>query len=239
MIHSLEDYILIGAKEMGLPIKEETILKCRQYYNLIIEENQKYNLTAIIEEKEAAIKHFLDSFSLLLVQKMENLLVLDLGTGAGFPGIPLALEENNFKIILTDSVKKKVNFVSKASEELNLDWVNTLHMRSEDMGQNPVYRAKFDLVVSRAVASLPTLLEYALPLLKTNGSLLAMKGPQVFEEINKAKVALEKLGGKIISCQEISLPFIQDKRTIVKIEKIKPTPKEFPRKAGTPTKKPL
>ena len=169
MEQDLAWYIATGAKELGIEIQQKVLLKCVQYYHLLMTENQKYNLTTIVDEQEAAIKHFVDSFSLLLVRKFENESVLDLGSGAGFPGFPLAFFYDAIQILMVDSVEKKVKFLSKVVENLKLQHVKVLHQRAENMGQSELYRAKFDVVMSRAVASLPVLLEYGIPLLKIGG----------------------------------------------------------------------
>lgn len=239
MESELAMYLTKGAREIGIIIDKEKVEQFISYYYLLIEENKKYNLTSIVNERDVALKHFVDSMACVNVYNFSGKKVADIGTGAGFPGIPLKILNRDMKLLLTDSVSKKIAFVRKVVERLGLEEVEMLQERAEDIGRQEKYREKFDLVVSRAVASMNVLLEYCLPLVKPGGSFLAMKGPGVGEEILNAGNALEKLGGKIIESRQIRLPISGDERNLVMVKKITPTPAPYPRRAGIPAKRPL
>lgn len=225
-------------KEINIEITENQVLKFYEYMNLLLEWNEKINLTAITEQNDIILKHFVDC---LTIQKYigNNKKVVDIGTGAGFPGIPLAImnEKNNF--ILVDSLNKRINFLNNVKEKLILENVEAVHFRAEEFCQNKIYREKFDIAVSRAVANLSVLAEYLLPAVKVGGKVVCMKGSQIDEELNDASFALKELGGKIVSKDEFFLPGTDMKRNVIIIEKIKNTPKKYPRKSGTPSKQPL
>ena len=206
--------------------------------NLLLEWNEKINLTAITEEKDIVLKHFIDSMTVLKYLK-NNEKIIDVGTGAGFPGIPIAIMNKECNITLLDSLNKRIIFLNDVIEKNNLKNVETIHGRVEEIGQDKKYREKYDISVSRAVANLSTLVEYLVPLVKVGGKIICMKGPDVEKEIEEAKYAIKELGGKIIQVDKFNLPDSDIYRTIVIIEKIKQTDKKYPRKAGTPSKSPL
>ena len=239
MYPELERCLRKGAGELGVFLNEEKISLFIKYYALLLEENEKYNLTSIVDEKEAAIKHFVDSLTCLGFYDFENKYVADVGSGAGFPGIPLKIMCEGMSIVLTDSVQKKAGFMEKAARELKLEKTVVMQCRAEDMGVKDNYREKFDTVLSRAVAPLNVLLEYCVPLLKVEGIFLAMKGPAAGEEIQKAAIALDKLGAVVEGNKTVKLPLLGDERNIVVIKKTRPTPGKYPRRAGLPSKKPL
>ena len=208
------------------------------YMNLLIEWNKKINLTSIIEPKDIIIKHFVDCGTILKYLKKGET-IIDIGTGAGFPGIPLKILNETLKVTLVDSLNKRINFLNEVCEQLKLENVKLIHARAEDLAQNGEYREKFDKSVSRAVANLSTLSEYDLPFVKKNGQMIAMKGFDIEEEVQNSKKAINILGGKITEINKFSLIDTDNKRSVVVIDKVKPTPKQFPRKAGKPLKEPI
>lgn len=208
-----------------------------KYMLLLLEWNQKMNLTAITDEKEIMYKHFIDSISINKYIKNANN-IMDVGTGAGFPGIPLKLLNKDINFVLVDSLNKRISFLEEIKKELKLEKIELIHARVEDLAKNEEYREKIDIVVSRAVANLSTLLEYMLPFVKIGGMCICMKGPNIEEEIEKSKNALEVLGGKIENIEKLILPGNLE-RNIIIVKKVKKTLEKYPRKAGIPAKQPL
>ena len=223
---------------INIKLKEKQIKQFYDYMNLLIEWNKKINLTAIIEHKEIILKHFVDS---LTISKYinEKTTLIDIGTGAGFPGIPLKILRGDIDITLVDSLNKRIKFLDEVIEKLNLDNIKTVHGRAEEIGRNKEYREKFDYATSRAVANISTLSEYLIPLIKTDGKCIYMKGSNTNEELKNGKKAISVLGGNIVNKEEFELPYSDIKRTIIIIEKLKNTPSKYPRKAGTPSKEPI
>lgn len=223
---------------LNIELKEKQVKQFYDYINLLIEWNKKINLTAIIEPKEIILKHFVDS---LTISKFinERSTLIDVGTGAGFPGIPLKIIRNDIDITLVDSLNKRIKFLDDVIEKLNLNNIKAVHGRVEEIGRNKSYREKFDYATSRAVANTATLSEYLIPLINKNGKCIYMKGPDVDEELEKGKNAINVLGGKILKKEEFKLPYSDIGRTIIIIEKIKKTPGKYPRKAGMPSKEPI
>jgi len=229
-----------AAELLNLDLSEEQIAAFSRYSELLVEWNQKFNLTAIKEEKEILIKHFLDSLTCFkILPRSGGYSLIDLGTGAGFPGIPLKIVNSAIQLTLSDSVRKKVDFCQVAAQELNLTSVQAIHSRAEDLGQEKEYREKFDWTVARAVADMPVLVEYLLPLTRVGGKALVMKGAEIQDELHRAESALALLGGRISMLEFVSLPENSGERSLVLIEKVKHTPAAYPRKAGMPAKKPL
>lgn len=226
------------AKKINLDIDSSKIAKFYEYMNLLLEWNEKINLTAITEQNDIILKHFIDCLTIKKYLK-DNDKIVDIGTGAGFPGIPLAIMSGANKFTLVDSLNKRVNFLNDVKEKIDLKNIEAIHSRAEEFGQNKIYREKYDVAVSRAVANLSVLLEYLLPTVKVGGKVICMKGSQVQDEVNEAKYALKELGGVIKLTDEFCLPETDMKRNIIVIEKIKNTPKKYPRKSGTPSKQPL
>lgn len=219
-------------------ITEEKQEKFYNYMNLLLDWNYKINLTAITEPNEIIVKHFIDSMTILKEIK-DNSKIVDVGTGAGFPGIPLKISNETLEIVLLDSLNKRINFLNAVIEELSLKKISSIHFRVEEAGQNKQYREKFDVATSRAVAPLNILVEYMIPLVKVGGTCICMKGPDIEEELENSKKAIEILGGRIEKIENFTLANTDMKRNIIIIKKIKETPNKYPRKAGTPSKEPL
>lgn len=219
-------------------IDDNKIQKFYDYMNLLVEWNKKINLTAITEEKDIILKHFVDSLTVLKYIK-DNKNIVDVGTGAGFPGIPLAIMNDSLKITLIDSLNKRINFLNEVCSKIKLKNTKAIHSRAEEFGQDNNYRESYDIAISRAVSNLTVLAEYLLPLVKVGGKIICMKGPDIEEELKQAKSAIDILGGKFERCDNFCLPKSDISRNIIIINKIKETPKKYPRKAGTPVKTPL
>lgn len=229
-----------GAAELGISLSGKQLEQCENFYRLLVETNKSLNLTAIIDEREAAIKHFIDSLTCLKVMPLKKgTSLLDVGAGAGFPGIPLLICCPGIKITMIEAAAKKVNFLKQAIKELRLENIEAVHARAEDFGRDKNHREKYDVVVSRAVAALAVLAEYCLPPLRVGGLFVAMKGPKLQEEIKAAENALVLLGGEIRKIVAVKLPFTGDERKLVLIGKIRVTAEIYPRRAGIPTKNPL
>ena len=232
----LEDLIR-KASQLGIHLSEEKAHLYYQYMELLLEWNEKINLTAITDPHEIILKHFIDSLTALpYIPEKGN--VLDIGTGAGFPGIPLKIVNNN-SYTLMDSLNKRITFLQEVIKELRLEDIEVVHARAEDYARNNEKREKYQVVIARAVASLNILVEYMLPMLQIGGVAICMKGSQIEQEIVNAKKAIEILGGKLETVEQFKLPESNISRTIIVIKKIKNTPNIYPRKAGIPTKKPL
>lgn len=227
-------------KSIGLKIhfSVEQLEQFFAYMKLLIEWNEKMNLTAIIEPEEIILKHFIDSITILKEIKNDSKLV-DVGTGAGFPGIPLSIMNPTLKITLVDSLNKRLIFLQEVVNQLKLQNIEIVHARAEEFGQNKKYRESFDISTSRAVANLSTLSEYLIPLVKVGGKVISMKASEAQEEISEAKKAIEVLGGRIDKIDEFNLPQSDIGRTVIIIKKEKQTPSKYPRKPGTPTKEPI
>lgn len=223
---------------LNIEFEEEKIKQLYEYMNLLIEWNKSINLTAITEPKEIIIKHFIDSIIISKYINKESSLV-DVGTGAGFPGIPLKIMRSDIEVTLVDSLNKRIKFLDEVIERLKLNNIKTIHARAEDIGNNKLYREQFDYSTSRAVANIATLSEYLIPLVKENGKCFYMKGPDVDKELEKGKKAIDVLGGRILNKEQYNLPFTDIKRSIIIIEKNKKTPNKYPRKAGIPSKEPI
>lgn len=225
-------------KEININFSVEQLDKFYKYMQLLIEWNEKMNLTAITEPEEIILKHFIDSLT-ILKDINDNTKVVDVGTGAGFPGIPLSIMKQDIKITLVDSLNKRLIFLKEVVEQLKLKNIEIIHARAEEFGQNKEYREKFDIATSRAVANLSTLSEYLIPLVKVNGKCICMKASEVEEEIEKAKKAINILGGTINKIEKFNLPKSDIGRTTIIINKEKNTPNRYPRKPGTPSKEPI
>ena len=237
MNYNLEKF-LKGLEELHIQLTEEQIQQFIKYYEMLVEKNKVMNLTAITEFDEVIEKHFLDSLSLIKVYDLErDISVLDMGTGAGFPGIPLKIAFPGLKVTLADSLNKRILFLQEVIDKLHLENIEAVHARAEELGKNKTYREMYDLVVSRAVANLSSLEEYCVPFVKIGGNFISYKSGEIEEEVANAKNATFLLGGKVKDVYKFDL--YEQKRSFVIIEKVKGTPKSYPRKAGTPTKTPL
>ena len=225
-------------KELSIKLNEEQIQKFYTYMNLLMEWNEKINLTAITKPEEIILKHFVDCLTISKYIETNSKLI-DVGTGAGFPGIPLKIYRSDLKVTLVDSLNKRLNFLNEVINSLKLENIETIHARAEELGRNKGYREKFDIATSRAVANLSTLSEYLLPFIKVGGKCICMKGADIDGELNNAKKAIEVLGGKVVGKEVFNLPQSDLGRSIIVIEKTKNTPGKFPRKPGTPAKEPI
>ncbi len=225
-------------KEINIESDDKQLEEFYKYMNLLLEWNEKINLTAITEPDEIILKHFVDCGTILKMLD-NNSKIIDLGTGAGFPGIPLKILNKELDITLMDSLNKRIIFLDEVIKELKLDKIKTVHSRAEDLARIEEYRESYDIVLSRAVANLPVLLEYTLPFLKKGGKCICMKGPNIDEEIKNAQKALKVLGGEIEKIDTIVLPNSDITRNIITIKKIAQTSKQYPRKAGKPSKEPI
>lgn len=232
------DILVAKGQEAGLSFTDKQLQQFNRYYEMLIETNKVMNLTAITEPDEVAVKHMIDSL-LAYDDSFKGKTLADVGTGAGFPGIPLKIYCPELNVVLIDSLGKRLKFLQNVITELELDNICCEHMRAEDAGKNKSHREKYDLVTARAVARLSVLSEYCLPLVKKGGLFIALKGSKFTEEIEEGRAALKILGGKLLSSEQVKLPGLDDGRAIVKIAKIKSTPAQYPRKAGTPEKEPL
>ncbi|MDO4922221.1 MAG: 16S rRNA (guanine(527)-N(7))-methyltransferase RsmG [Phascolarctobacterium sp.] len=235
---TFEEILAARGAEAGLSFTQRQLEQFGKYYELLVETNKVMNLTAITEPEEVAVKHMIDSL-LACEAGMEGKLLADVGTGAGFPGVPLKIYRPGLKVVLIDSLGKRLKFLQQVIDALELKDICCEHLRAEDAGRNPKHREKYDFVTARAVARLSVLSEYCLPLAKKGGSFIALKGSKYADEIEEASDAVKILGGKIISAEPVKLPGLDDGRAIIKISKIKTTPAQYPRKAGTPEKQPL
>ena len=229
-----------GLSRLNIQFTDKQIEQFMKYYDLLIEKNRVMNLTAITDLNEVMTKHFLDSVLISNVLDMSDFYTLvDVGTGAGFPGIPIKILFPHLKVTLIDSLNKRLKFLDDVISELGLDGIETVHGRAEDLGNNDLYREKYDLCVSRAVANISTLSEYCIPFIKLNGYFICYKADGCMNEINIGKNAIKVLGGEIEEIVDFNLPDTDIKRKIINIKKIKNTPKKYPRKPGLPSKEPI
>lgn len=229
-----------GCKELGITLNEIQKKQFTDFYEYLVEKNKVMNLTGITEFQEVLIKHFLDSLACVKAVDMSRIKrIMDIGTGAGFPGVPLKIAFPHLEACLLDSLKKRVNFLEETFQMLKLENITAIHGRAEEYAKNKQYRETYDLCVSRAVSNLATLSEYCLPYVKTGGYFISYKSGTVQEEVEQAQKAVKILGGKIQNVVYFQLPDSEIQRSLVVIEKIKATPGRYPRKAGTPLKEPL
>lgn len=232
------EYFLYELGKLNISLSEMQINQFIRFYEMLIEKNKVMNLTAITEFDEVIDKHFLDSLNLFrLIDLNSEKRILDLGTGAGFPGIPLKIAFPKIKITLVDSLNKRVMFLKDVVNQLGLEDVECVHARAEDLAKNKEYREEYDICVSRAVANLSTLSEYCIPFVKVGGNFISYKSGDCDEEINSSKAAIKKLGARISKVENFEIKDMG--RSFVVIDKISSTPNKYPRKAGLPSKEPL
>jgi len=233
--NALED----GLNSFGIELSELQKQQFVDYYELLIEWNKVINLTGITEFSEVISKHFIDSLTLMKVYQPKSEKILDLGTGAGFPGIPLKIVFPDTELVLLDSLNKRLIFLNEVINNLQLKKITTLHGRAEDFGKDIKYREQFDLCVSRAVAKLASLSEYCLPFVKKGGSFISYKSGRIQEELEDSQKAIKILGAQVEKVAEFSLPNSDIERALVVLRKVSATPKNYPRNAGRPSKEPL
>ena len=227
-----------GCRELGIELNEKKKKQFIQFYEFLVEKNKVMNLTGITEFEEVLTKHFLDSLACVKAVDMTKVkTIMDIGTGAGFPGVPLKIAFPHLEACLLDSLKKRVNFLEESFQLLGLEGIKAIHGRAEEYAKNKEYREKYDLCVSRAVSNLATLSEYCLPFVKQGGSFISYKSEECDEEVEKAKSAIYLLGGKMGEICKFSLG--ESGRSLIVIDKKSTTPRKYPRKAGTPSRNPL
>lgn len=237
---SIQAHFCSLLSEHGIVLSEEQLHQFEVYYEELVAWNEKMNLTGITERDQVYIKHFYDSISLSFYVPMEEIATLaDIGSGAGFPGIPLKICFPHIKLTIIDSLNKRINFLQNVADKLQLKDVDLLHGRAEDLARQDTLRDSFDLVTARAVARMAVLNEFCLPFAKIGGVFAAMKGSNTEEEVNEAARSLSELKGKVLSNPQFTLPMENSERHIVIVRKTAATPKKYPRKAGTPLKSPI
>lgn len=231
---------LEGLKKWDISLSEHQLVQFEAYYDLLIKWNEVMNLTAITDYEEVITKHFLDSLALVKTDKeLKGKILLDLGTGAGFPGIPLKIAFPELNILLVDSLNKRINFLNEVISQLGLEKIQAIHGRAEELGRKQEYRESFDFCVSRAVARLVSLAEYCMPFVKKGGYFIPYKSEKTPEELKEAAHAISILGGRVEDTITFELPDSDMERTLIVIRKGKETPKAYPRAGGKPTKAPL
>ncbi len=235
--------LLRGARELGIVLKESHLALFQTYYEELVEWNQRFNLTAITDYEGVQIRHFLDSLSCLLALPRAELQagarVIDVGTGAGFPGLPLRIVCPGMRLTLLEATRKKVDFLEHLLRRLGLMDVEVIHARAEDMGHRPGYREGYDWALARALAEMPTLAEYLLPLVRVRGAILAQKGESAPAEVHAAEEAIRILGGRLRKLVPVGLHGLAETRYLVIVDKVAATPEKYPRRPGIPEKRPL
>lgn len=237
---SNKDILYEGLEKLNISHSTETTDKLLLFRDIMLEWNEKINLTSITEERDIFIKHFLDSATCLSTGYIKaGMSVIDVGTGAGFPGIPIKILMNEIKITLLDSLNKRINYLKEVVEKLKLSDTELVHGRAEEAGSSKLYRENYDIVLSRAVASMNVLCEYCLPFAKVGGVFLCQKGPDVKDELEEAGRAIKELGGELIDIKQYELPYSDITHNIVIIRKVIHTPTKYPRKPGKPSSSPI
>lgn len=234
------ELLVKGMGQLNINLSDMQINKFNDYYELLIERNKVMNLTAITDYEEVLRKHFIDSLTCVKVVELNQLdSVIDIGTGAGFPGLPLKIVFPHLSVTLVDSLAKRINFLNETIDCLDLNKIKAIHGRAEELAKIPEHREAYDLCVSRAVANYTTLLEYCLPFVRLDGVFIAYKSLNIDEEIKESSKALHVIGGKIDAVNKFKLPDTDIGRTLIAVKKYKSTPKKFPRRAGLPNKDPI
>ncbi len=232
--------LLKGVGDLNIELSQVQAERFVKYKELLKEWNKKINITAITEDDEIDIKHFLDSLTPVATRLFENSIkLIDIGTGGGFPGLPLKIYNEGLKVTLLDSLNKRIAFLKEVIEALGLKDIEAIHGRAEEFGRKEDFREQYDISISRAVASLNTLCEYCIPFVKVGGYFVSMKGPDVEDELREAERGIKILGGKIVEVATVKIPLSDIVHTLIIIEKIKETPTKYPRAGGKPKKNPL
>ncbi|WP_202081565.1 16S rRNA (guanine(527)-N(7))-methyltransferase RsmG [Caldalkalibacillus salinus] len=227
-------------EQKGITLSEEQLYQFRKYYNELVQWNEKMNLTAITDQEAVYLKHFYDSLTAAFYHDFDqSMSIVDIGAGAGFPSLPLKICFPHLSVTIVDSLNKRIKFLGHLVETLDLNHVHLHHKRAEEFGRQPEHRQAYDIAMARAVARLNVLSELCLPLVKVEGRFIAMKGAKGEEEQQEARNAIGQLGGKVEEHHTITLPQEEGHRSMILIDKIKPTPKQYPRKPGIPNKKPI
>ena len=243
MLKDDENILIDGAQKMGINLYKEQVKKFSRFLELLVQWNQKINLTSLKTPREIIIKHFLDSISCVKVinkySDTEGINIIDVGAGAGFPGMPIKIICPSIRLSLLEARKKKAVFLEKIIGEMNFQQVEILNGRAETFGKSEDYRERYDIAISRAVARLNVLSEFCLPLVRVGGLFVAQKGRSYKEETEKSLKTVQVLGGELIGVENVLIPFINQERYLLVIKKIKDTPTEYPRKVGLPQKRPL
>lgn len=232
--------LIKGTEELGIGLRDKDVERFTTYKELLKEWNTKINITAITDDEEIVTKHFLDSLTPYVTDLFnDSKKVIDVGTGGGFPGLPLKIINENLKVTLLDSLNKRIVFLKEVIDSLGLKDIEAIHGRAEELSRTKEYREVYDICISRAVASLNVLAEYCMPFVKVGGYFISMKGPNVDEELEEAKKAIQILGGKLVDKKIITIPGSDIEHSLLVIEKIRETPTRYPRGGGNPRKKPL
>lgn len=239
LINYMKDYLLQTANNVSINLSNEMLSKFEIFYDLLIETNQSMNLTAITEMKDVVLKHFIDSISISKFIDLSNSKIIDVGTGAGFPGIPLAILYPDTEFVLMDSLNKRLNFINTVKEKCQLANITTVHSRAEDLGHNDMYREQFDFCVSRAVASLPVLLELCTPFVRNGGKFISYKSELLQDELEQSKRALSILHCKLEKEYSYTIPDSEYFRVLAIFHKVENLENKYPRQAGKPKKNPL
>ena len=235
----IAERVKMGAEKMGIALDDVACKRFATYYDMLVEGNKVMNLTAVLEPEEAVDRHFLDCIAPVAKGLLpEGVKIVDVGTGAGFPGLPLLIARPDIKITLVDALNKRLNFIRSVLDELGLE-AEIVHMRAEDFSRKPEYREQYDMAVARAVASVSPLMEYLLPCVKRGGAAMCWKGPDIVQEADAARKAIFLLGGKARQPIGYEVPNRDWQHNLFIVDKVSNTPKTYPRKAGTPSKNPL
>ena len=235
----MKEFLKKSASALSIELTDEMLEKFQIYFDFLLETNKSLNLTAITEMKDVVLKHFVDSISIVSYFDLKDKKVIDVGTGAGFPGIPLAILNPDTEFVLADSLKKRLHFIDQVTEKCDLKNVTTVHGRAEDLGQDTMYRERFDYCVSRAVASLPVLLELCIPFIKQNGYFISYKSETLQQELGQAKHAMQELNCSLYQEYSYTLPETDYYRVLAAFSKKGPLKKKYPRQAGKPKRNPL
>lgn len=235
----IEELLAESCKKINIELTEKQIKQFMDYKDMLLEWNEKFNLTAITDEREIILKHFVDCLAISAGAELAGKKIIDVGTGAGFPGVPVKIAFPDTQMTLLDSLNKRITFLEELKNKLGLENVTCIHSRAEDGGADKNLREGFDLCISRAVANLAVLSEYCLPFVKVGGCFISMKGPDVKDELNESEKAIKVLGGEVKEVKLINIPETDINHSLIIIKKIKPTPSKYPRKAGKAKKEPI